>query len=87
MFLLYLISMKTVDRRSAIKKLKSLIFTQKSEPIPFREKIEKDYSTIFLPNGVELSETRIGKVDKYYIYDIFQKNIHGKNTNNNRKCF
>ena len=50
MFLLYLISMKTVDRRSAIKKLKSLIFTQKSEPIPFRDKIEKDYSTIFLPN-------------------------------------
>lgn len=63
MFLLYLISMKTVDRRSAIKKLKSLIFTQKSEPIPFREKIEKDYSTIFLPNGVELSETKIGKVN------------------------
>ena len=55
--------MKTVDRRSAIKKLKSLIFTQKSEPIPFREKIEKDYSTIFLPNGVELSETKIGKVN------------------------
>lgn len=55
--------MKTIDRRAAVKKLKSLIFTQKSEPIPFREKIEKEYSTLFLPNGVELSETRIGKVD------------------------
>ena len=32
-------------------------------------------------------KTGIGKVDKYYIYDIFQKNTHGKNTNNNRKCF
>lgn len=32
-------------------------------------------------------KTGIGKVDKYYIYDIFQKNTHGKNTNNNRKYF
>ena len=32
-------------------------------------------------------KTRIGKVDKYYIYDIFQKNTHRKNTNNNRKYF
>lgn len=32
-------------------------------------------------------KTGIGKVDKYYIYDIFQKNTHGKNTNDNRKCF
>ena len=32
-------------------------------------------------------KTGIGKLDKYYIYDIFQKNTHGKNTNNNRKCF
>ena len=32
-------------------------------------------------------KTGIGKVDKYYIYDIFQKNTHGKNTNNNRKSF
>lgn len=32
-------------------------------------------------------KTGIGKVNKYYIYDIFQKNTHGKNTNNNRKCF
>lgn len=32
-------------------------------------------------------KTGIGKVDKYYIYDIFQKNTHGKNTNDNRKSF
>lgn len=32
-------------------------------------------------------KTGIGKVDKYYIYDIFQKNTHGKNMNNNRKYF
>ena len=32
-------------------------------------------------------KTGIGKVDKYYIYDIFQKNTHRKNTNNNRKYF
>ncbi len=54
--------MKTVDRRAAVKKIKTLIFTQKSEPFPFRDKIEKEYSVIFLPNGVELSETKIGKV-------------------------
>lgn len=32
-------------------------------------------------------KTGIGKVDKYYIYDIFQKSTHRKNTNNNRKYF
>lgn len=32
-------------------------------------------------------KTRIGKVDKHYIYDIFQKNTQGKNTNDNRKSF
>ena len=42
MFLLYLFIMKSIDRRAAIKKLKTLIFTQKSEPIPFRTKIEKE---------------------------------------------
>ncbi|MBP3450886.1 MAG: alpha/beta hydrolase [Spirochaetaceae bacterium] len=54
--------MKSIDRRAAIKKLKTLIFTQKSEPIPFRTKIEKEFSSIFLPNGVEFSETTIGNV-------------------------
>ena len=29
----------------------------------------------------------IGKVDKYYIYDIFQNYTRGKNTNDNRKIF
>lgn len=32
-------------------------------------------------------KTGIGKVDKYYIYDIFQKNTHVKNTNDTRKSF
>lgn len=67
--------MKNIDRRAAIKKLKSLVFTQKSEPIPFREKIEKDFSTIFLPNGVELSETKIGKVD----CDLLTPEVSAKN--------
>ncbi len=30
-------------------------------------------------------KTGIGKVDKYYIYDIFQNDIHVKITNDNRK--
>lgn len=32
-------------------------------------------------------KTGIGKVDKYYIYDIFQNSLKGKNTNDNRKFF
>lgn len=75
MFLLYLTNMKTIDRRAAVKKLKTLIFTQKSEPLPFREKIEKEFSTLFLPNGVELSETKIGKVD----CDLLLPEVSAKN--------
>lgn len=32
-------------------------------------------------------KTGIGKVDKYYIYDIFQENTYRKNTNDNRNFF
>lgn len=32
-------------------------------------------------------KTEIGKVDKYYIYDIFQNDKHVKNKNGNRKFF
>lgn len=54
--------MKGNDRRSAIKKLKQLVFTQKSEPIPFRNQLEQTFSSVFIPNGVECSKTEFSGV-------------------------
>lgn len=49
--------------------------------------IKKAIDELIKNNLIYKEKTGIGKVDKYYIYDIFQKNTHGKNTNDNRKCF
>lgn len=41
------------DRKAAIKKIKTLVFNPKSETEKFREKIEKTFSQVFIPNRVE----------------------------------
>ena len=44
------------ERKNAIKKLKAFVFTQKSEITEFREKIDELFSSVFLPNRVDLVE-------------------------------
>lgn len=51
-----------VDRKSAIKKLKTLVITQKSDVEVFRSKIETSFDTVFLPNHVERTEHDYGGV-------------------------
>lgn len=63
------------DRRSAVKKLKHLVFSQKSEPIPFRKKLETHFNTAFLPNNVEKTEQDIGGV----VCDVLSPEIYAQN--------
>lgn len=51
-----------VDRRAAVKKLRTLVITSKSEVEPFRKKIEDTFKTVFLPNRVELNEHDYGGI-------------------------
>lgn len=51
-----------VDRKAAVKKLRTLVITPKSEIEPFRNKIEETFSTVFLPNHVERTEHEYGGV-------------------------
>ena len=50
------------DRKGAIKKLKLLTYNSKTNVEAFREKLNSTYSTVFLPNNVELSEYNYGNV-------------------------
>lgn len=50
------------SRQGAIKKLKTLLFTPKSELEPFRKKIDDTFSSVYLPNGVEREEKEYGKI-------------------------
>lgn len=54
--------MSTNNNKKALKKLKLLVFTQKSEVRPFREKIESVYSVQFLPNNVERTEKTLSTI-------------------------
>ena len=47
------------DRHAAIKKLKKLVFTPKAEIETFRQKIEDEFTEVFLPNRVEREEKLI----------------------------
>ncbi len=51
-----------VDRKAAIKKLRTLVLSPKGEVEPFREKIEKTFSTPFIPARVEREEREYGGV-------------------------
>lgn len=63
------------DRKGAVKKLKCLAFTSKSETAPFREKIEKNFYTPILPNGVEYTEVNYGGVN----CDVLSPEIYASN--------
>ncbi len=71
------------ERQSAIKKLKNLNFTSKIDVYNFRDRLDKIFSTVFLPNHVELSEKQYGKVKcDVLIPEIYSTNriliyIHG----------
>lgn len=46
----------TNDRRGAVKKLRTLVYTPKSETETFRRRIEDSFTNVFLPNHVEKTE-------------------------------
>ena len=56
-----------VNRKGAVKKLKSLVLTPKSEVESFRAKIEEKFDVVFLPNKVENTERIFGDVKCDYL--------------------
>jgi len=54
--------MGSKEQASAIKKISTLIFNQKSEVMPFREKIEETFFTPYLPQGVSFQEEQLEEV-------------------------
>ena len=71
------------NRRAAIKRLKNLVFTPKSEIEQFRANIEKEFSSVFLPNRVEHTEETINGVvcdvltPEVYASDRVMVYVHG----------
>ena len=63
------------DRKAAIKKLRLLTYNSKSNLDSFRQKMEEAYSTVFLPNKVELSEYKYGNID----CDILSPEMYSSN--------
>lgn len=51
------------DRKNAVKKLRLLAFTSKSNADTFRTKLDEGFKTPFLPNGVEASDYKYGAID------------------------
>lgn len=56
-----------VDRKAAVKKLRSLVLYPKSGIEAFRSKLEKNFDTVFLPNRVENLEKIYGNVKCDYL--------------------
>ncbi|AEE17526.1 alpha/beta hydrolase [Treponema brennaborense] len=50
------------DKKKALKKLKTLVFTSKNEPEPFRKKIEETFNSPFIPAKVECRDLALGTV-------------------------
>ncbi len=50
------------ERKSAIKKLKHLIYTPKSEIYSFRTRLEVKFKVEFTPNNVEVQEKKFGNI-------------------------
>ena len=63
------------DLKGAIKKLKHLTFTSKSEVSSFRKKMENEFNSFFLPNGVECSTRKYANID----CDILAPEIYASN--------
>ena len=67
--------MGDINRRSAVKKLRYLVFSPKSEPVPFRKKLETRFKTVFLPNNVERTEQEEGGV----VCDVLSHEVYAQN--------
>lgn len=63
------------DRKAAIKKLKLLTYGPKSNVDSFRAKLDENFKTIFLPNGVERISYKYGNVD----CDVLAPEIYASN--------
>lgn len=63
------------DIKSAVKKLKLLTYNGKINLEVFRKKLDDGFKTVFLPNHVELSETKYGNVD----CDVLAPEIYASN--------
>ena len=63
------------DRKGAIKKLKLLTYNSKSNVDSFREKLDSNFKTVFLPNNVERSDYKYGNID----CDILSPEIYSSN--------
>ena len=50
------------DKKSAVKKIKEMVYTTKQEPEEFRTNMDRLFSTVFLPNNVECSERDYGGI-------------------------
>lgn len=67
--------MAVYDRKGAIKKLKTLTFTSKSNLEQFRQKLDETFKVTFLPNGVERTEYTYGGVQ----CDVLAPEIYASN--------
>ena len=65
----------TNDRKGALKKLKSLCFSSKSNLENFRNNLDSSFSSYFLPNGVEQSEYNYGGIS----CDVLAPEIYASN--------
>jgi len=63
------------NRKGAVKKLKNLAYNGKIDVEAFRKKLEKTFSTVFLPNKVERSEYKYGNVN----CDILAPELYASN--------
>ncbi len=73
------------DRKAALKKIKTLSYSQKLDTESFRKKIEETFSTDYIPGKVEITEKEFGGVSCSIICpELFSANramiyIHGGN--------
>jgi len=63
------------ERQNAIKRLKTFLFSSKIDIKTYREKIDEEFSEVFLPNRVELSEKEYGNIK----CDILKPEMYSKN--------
>jgi len=63
------------DKKSAVKKLKLLVYNGKGEVEGFRQKMEDAYKVTFLPNNVECSKYKYGDVP----CDVLAPEIYSSN--------
>ena len=65
----------TNDRKGALKKLKSLCFSSKSNLENFRNNLDSSFSSYFLPNGVECSTRKYANIE----CDVLAPEIYASN--------